>query len=390
MIFSIAIILLSGIIAGRLAEKAGLPSLLGMILAGIAIGPFCLNIVDSRLLDISRQLRTIALIIILARAGLSLDMKVLRRLGRPALLMCFLPACTEIAAMALLAPIFFDISALDGAIIGTITAAVSPAVIVPKMIKLNSEGAGVQKGIPQLILAGASVDDVIVIVLFSAFASLSAGGSFSLSRFARIPPAIFIGLLAGLAAGYIIGRCLTFFTLNKPVQIILPLCAAFILYSAEDFLSAFIPFSGLIAVMAMGLVLQKSRPEKLPLLSGAWADIWALAQIVLFVLVGTAVNLPYAMGAGISAVVLILLILPIRCIGVQACLVGTDLNFKERLFVSLAYLPKATVQAAMSAVPLAMGLSCGSLALTMAVLAILITAPLGAFLIDKFYKKLLY
>ena len=389
MLYSIALIFIVGMFSGWLCKKVHLPSLLGMLLTGILLGPYVFNLLDPSILNISSELRRIALIIILTRAGLSLDMKDLIKVGRPAILMCFVPACLEIAGMILLAPYILGISILDAAILGAIIAAVSPAVIVPKMIKLMDEGYGCKKGIPQMILAGASVDDVFVIVMFSAFTGLAQGDSISPISFIKIPVSIIIGIVVGAVAGYCLNLYFKKFHIRDTVKVLVILSVAFIMVTIEDNFSSIVPFAALIAVMFTGIILQRMRPVVANRLSLKFNKLWVAAETVLFVLVGATVNISYAKDAGIKAVILILGVLLFRMLGVFLCMIKTRLSNKEKLFCMIAYTPKATVQAAIGGVPLALGLSCGNIVLTVAVMAIIITAPLGAFAIEGSYKKLL-
>lgn len=389
MFFSLGIMLLSALLAASLCKKLRLPPLIGMLAVGIAIGPYALDLIDGSILDISPELRKIALIIILTRAGLSLDLAALKRVGRPAILMCFVPACFEILGMALLAPLFLHIRLMEALILGAVIGAVSPAVIVPKMLKLSEEGYGTDKGIPQLLLAGASVDDVFVIVMFSTFTGLEKNGTFSAFSLATIPVSVMLGVAAGLGIGWLLGKLFEKVHIRDTEKLLLFLCAAFFLTAFEDTFGEKVPFSALIAVMSIGIAVQKIRPMAAERLSARFNKLWVAAEIFLFVLVGVCVNLPYAAKAGISMIVLILLVLLFRMAGVFVCLIKTSLNMKERLFCMLAYTPKATVQAAIGGIPLALGLACGETVLTAAVIAILLTAPLGALLIDKTYKKLL-
>ena len=387
MFFSLAVILLLGMLAGWVCQKLRLPALLGMLLVGMLIGPYALNLIDTSILNISAELRKIALIIILARAGLSLNIEDLKRVGRPAVLMCFVPACFEIVGMVLLAPGLLGISVLEAAVMGAMVGAVSPAVIVPKMLHLMEEGWGVRESIPQLILAGASVDDVFVIVLFSAFTGLAQSGELSPAVFATIPVSIVLGIAAGLLFGAALGILFAKVHIRDTVKLVFLLCLSFLMVAFED--AAWIPFSALIAVMCVGVALQKVRPEVSLRLSARYAKLWVVAEVLLFVLVGATVDLRYAVSAGGAAVALIFAVLAFRMLGVFCCLVGTKLKLKERLFCMIAYTPKATVQAAIGGIPLSMGLSCGNIVLTVAVLSILITAPLGAFFIDLTYRRLL-
>lgn len=389
MFFSLGIMLLSALLAASLCKKLRLPPLIGMLAVGIAIGPYALDLIDGSILDISPELRKIALIIILTRAGLSLDLAALKRVGRPAILMCFVPACFEILGMALLAPLFLHIRLMEALILGAVIGAVSPAVIVPKMLKLSEEGYGTDKGIPQLLLAGASVDDVFVIVMFSTFTGLEKNGTFSAFSLATIPVSVMLGVAAGLGIGCLLGKLFERIHIRDTEKLLLFLCAAFFLVAFEDTFGEKVPFSALIAVMSIGIAVQKIQPMAAERLSARFNKLWVAAEIFLFVLVGACVNLPYAAKAGISTVILILLVLLFRMAGVFVCLIKTNLNLKERLFCMLAYTPKATVQAAIGGIPLALGLACGETVLTAAVIAILLTAPLGALLIDKTYKKLL-
>lgn len=389
MLFSIALMLLVGMFAGWLCKKVHLPSLLGMILTGILLGPHALNLMDDSILSISSELRRIALIIILTRAGLSLDINDLKKVGRPAVLMCFVPACFEMIGMVVLAPKLLGISILDAAILGAVIAAVSPAVVVPKMLKLMEEGYGTKQGIPQLILAGASVDDVFVIVMFSVFTGLAQGDTISPIRFVKIPVSIVVGIVIGTVLGVVLAKYFEKVHIRDTAKVIILLCISFLLVTAEDKFSAVIPFASLIAVMCVGIVLQKKRSAVAERLSAKYNKLWVGAELMLFVLVGATVDLKYVKAAGVSAVILIFGVLLFRMTGVFACLLKTKFSGKERLFCMLAYTPKATVQAAIGGVPLAMGLSCGNIVLTVAVLAILITAPLGAFMIDGTYRKLL-
>lgn len=389
MLFSIALMLLVGMLAGWGCKKLHLPGLLGMIFTGIVLGPFALNLIDGTILSISSELRRIALIIILTRAGLSLDINDLKKVGRPAILMCFVPACFEMTGMIILAPLLLHISYIEAAVMGAVIAAVSPAVIVPKMLKLMDEGYGVNKSVPQMILAGASVDDVFVIVMFSVFTGLAQGNGVSAVSFIRIPVSIIIGILIGMAAGTILAIYFKKVHIRDTVKVIILLCISFLLVTAEDRFSDIIPFASLIAVMCIGIALQRNRKEAAVRLSVKFNKLWVCAEVILFVLVGATVNISYAISAGISAVILIFGVLLFRMAGVFVCMIKTKLNMRERLFCVISYMPKATVQAAIGGVPLSMGLACGNIVLTVAVLAIIITAPLGAFLIDLTYKRFL-
>ena len=389
MLFSIALLLLGGMFAGWLCRKLRLPALLGMILVGVLAGPAVLDLIDGSILGISSQLRKIALIIILSRAGLTLNLEDLKKNGRPAVLMCFVPAAFEITGMILLAPVLLPVTRLEAAVMGSVVAAVSPAVIVPKMIKLMEEGYGVRKGIPQIILAGASVDDVFVIVLFSAFTSLAQGKEISVISFVNIPVSILLGAVIGMVLGYALASYFQRVGVRDAVTLLVFLSVSFLLTAAEGSLHTGITFSGLIAVMFMGIGLQRKKMDSAKMLSGKFNQMWVFAEVILFTLVGASVDISYVSSAGLAAVILIFAVLVFRMLGVCLCMAGTKLNWKERIFCMLAYMPKATVQAAIGGLPMAMGLPCGKIVLTVAVLAIFITAPLGAFLIDATYQKLL-
>lgn len=375
--------------AWSIFQKIKLPPLLGMIITGIVLGPYALNLIDQSVLSISSDLRQIALIIILTRAGLNLDINSLKKVGRPAILMCFLPACFEIIGMVLLAPPLLGISILDALIMGTVVAAVSPAVIVPKMLKLIETGYGKDKSIPQMIMAGASVDDVFVIVLFTSFTGLAQGESFSPISLIQVPISIILGLGLGILIGIILGFFFKKVHMRDSIKVIIILSISFLLVTLENSLKGIVPISGLIAIMSIGISLQKIRSDASKRISTKFSKLWVAAELMLFVLVGATVDIKYAFSAGIMAILLIFGVLVFRMIGVLICLIKTKLNKKERIFCMIAYCPKATVQAAIGSIPLTMGLSCGNIVLTVAVLSILITAPLGAFFIELLYKKLL-
>lgn len=389
MLTSLALIFLCGLLLGSIFQKIKLPPLLGMIITGIILGPYALNLIDQSVLSISSDLRQIALIIILTRAGLNLDINSLKKVGRPAILMCFLPACFEIIGMVLLAPPLLGISILDALIMGTVVAAVSPAVIVPKMLKLIETGYGKDKSIPQMIMAGASVDDVFVIVLFTSFTGLAQGESFSPISLIQVPISIILGLGLGILIGILLGFFFKKVHMRDSIKVIIILSISFLLVTLENSLKGIVPISGLIAIMSIGISLQKIRSDASKRISTKFSKLWVAAELMLFVLVGATVDIKYAFSAGIMAILLIFGVLVFRMIGVLICLIKTKLNKKERLFCMIAYCPKATVQAAIGSIPLTMGLSCGNIVLTVAVLSILITAPLGAFFIELLYKRLL-
>mgnify|MGYP000288064172 FL=1 len=389
MLTSLALIFLCGLLLGSIFQKIKLPPLLGMIITGIVLGPYALNLIDQSVLSISSDLRQIALIIILTRAGLNLDINSLKKVGRPAILMCFLPACFEIIGMVLLAPPLLGISILDALIMGTVVAAVSPAVIVPKMLKLIETGYGKDKSIPQMIMAGASVDDVFVIVLFTSFTGLAQGESFSPISLIQVPISIILGIGLGILIGILLGFFFKKVHMRDSIKVIIILSISFLLVTLENSLKGIVPISGLIAIMSIGISLQKIRSDASKRISTKFSKLWVAAELMLFVLVGATVDIKYAFSAGIMAILLIFGVLVFRMIGVLICLIKTKLNKKERIFCMIAYCPKATVQAAIGYIPLTMGLSCGNIVLTVAVLSILITAPLGAFFIELLYKKLL-
>ena len=389
MLVSFAYIFLLGLSMGYIFNRLRLPALLGMLISGIILGPYALNALSPSLLSVSVELRQIALVIILMRAGLALDINDLKRVGRPALLMCFVPACFEIAGMMLVAPALLDISLLDAAVMGTVVAAVSPAIIVPKMLYLMENQIGTRKSIPQMIMAGGSVDDVFVIVLFTAFTTLSLGGEVSAASFVQIPVSIVTGLALGIGVGWLLSRYFRRFHMRDSIKVLIMMSLAFLFLGLERWLKGIVPISGLLAVMAMGATLLKTYPLLAKRISPKYSKLWVAAEILLFVLVGATVDIKFALAAGLAAVGVIFIVLLFRMVGVFVCMIHTDLTLRERLFCMIAYLPKATVQAAIGSLPLAMGLPCGKIVLTVAVLAILITAPLGAFGIDMTYKRLL-
>ena len=372
-----------------ICKKLKLPGLLGMLLTGIVLGPYVLNLLDENLLNISSELRKMALIIILMRAGLGLDISGLKKIGRPAVMMCFVPASFELLGMLVLAPRLLGLSVLEAAILGSVLAAVSPAVVVPRMVRLMEEGYGTEKGIPQLILAGASVDDVYVIVLFTTFSGIMQGKSVSVMSFLNIPISIILGMIIGLLAGWLLARYFEKVHIRDTVKVLILLSISFLLVVAEDHMTTAITFSALIAVMFLGVGLQKYREVTAKRIAVKCGKMWVAAEVFLFVLVGATVNIGYLSHVGLKAVVLICGALIFRMAGVFVCLLGTDMNGKEKLFTMMAYTPKATVQAAIGGIPLALGFACGDVVLTVAVLAIVLTAPLGAFAIDSSYKKFL-
>ena len=389
MLTSLSLIFLLGLSLGKIFNRLKLPSLLGMILTGMILSPFALNLLDESILAISPDLRQLALIIILTRAGLSLDIEDLKKVGRPAILMCFVPACFEILGVLVIAPRVFGMTYLEAAIMGSVIAAVSPAVIVPRMIKIMEEGYGKERSIPQLILAGASVDDVFVIVLFTAFTSLAAGGEVTATSFLQIPVSIILGIILGVLTGLGLTVFFRKFHMRDTVKLIIILSISCLLIELQNRLEGIIPISGLLAIMSMGIAIYQKYHVLAKRLSVKYNKLWVAAEVLLFVLVGATVDLQYAFKAGVFAVMIVLGALVFRMVGVLVCMIRTKLSKKERVFCMLAYTPKATVQAAIGAIPLAMGLACGQQVLTVAVLSILITAPFGAICVDHFYKKLL-
>lgn len=389
MLLSVALILLVGMGLGWLCRKVKLPGLLGMLVTGIVLGPYVLDLIDPDILNISPQLRKIALVIILTRAGLGLDLSGLKKIGRPAVLMCFVPASFELLGMLLLAPRFLGMTLLEAAVMGAVLAAVSPAVVVPRMVRLMEEGYGTAKGIPQLILAGASVDDVYVIVLFSTFIGMMQGQGASVIRFVNIPVSILLGIGLGLLLGVALAEFFRRVHIRDTSKVLIILSISLLLVSCEDALRTSITFSALIAVMFIGIGLQKRRETVAGRIAAKYGKLWVGAEVFLFVLVGATVNIHYLGHVGAGALAVIAGALMFRMLGVFVCVLGSGFSGREKLFTMLAYTPKATVQAAIGGIPLSLGLACGDTVLTVAVLAIVITAPLGAFAIDLSYQKML-
>ena len=386
MLLSISLILIVGMSLGYICQKLKLPSLLGMLITGMILGPYALNLLDQSILAISADLRKIALIIILTRAGLGLDLSGLKKLGRPAFLMCFVPATCELIGIVILAPKLLGLTTLEAAIMGAVLAAVSPAVVVPRMVKLMDEG---YKDIPGLILAGASVDDVYVIVLFSTFISMIQGQGANFMSFVNIPISIILGILIGLLLGFLLSFFFKNIHIRDTSKVLIIISISLLLVVLEDSLTTSITFSSLISIMFIGVGLKRNREIAAKRLSIKYGKLWVGAEVFLFVLVGATVNINYLSHVGFKALLLIILALIFRMLGVFICLLNTKLNKKEKLFAMIAYTPKATVQAAIGGIPLSLGLSCGDIILTVAVLAIVLTAPLGAFAIDLSYKKIL-
>ena len=395
MLSSLSLIFLVGLALAAICQQLHLPRIIGMLFTGILLGPYVLNCLDGSVLGISSELRQIALIIILIKAGLSLNLRDLKKVGRPAVMMSCIPASCEILAFFLLAPRILGISRIDAAVMGAVMGAVSPAVVVPRMVRLMEEKYGTEKSIPQMILAGASCDDIFVIVLFSTFLGMAQGEGADWKAFLNIPVSIILGVLIGIIAGYLLS---TFFEtayahehcVRNSLKVIIVMGTAFMLMSIETWLKGIVSVSGLLAVVAMACVLKARSVESVSKrLSEKFGKLWLAAEVVLFVLVGAAVDIRYTLMAGGAAVLMIAAALAFRAIGVSICLLGTGLKKKEKLFCVIAYLPKATVQAAIGSVPMAMGLSSGKMILSVAVLGILITAPLGALGMDLTYQKCL-
>ena len=395
MLTSLSLIFLVGLAMGAICQKLKLPRIIGMLVTGIVLGPYVLDFLDPSILSISADLRKMALIIILIKAGLSLDLNDLKKVGRPAVMMSFVPASCEILAYTVFAPLLLDVTRTEGALMGAVLSAVSPAVVVPRMVQLIEKKYGTEKAIPQMILAGASCDDIFVIVLFTTFLGIAQGGHANIMDFVNIPMSIILGVLLGAITGYLL--YLFFETsyarkhyVRNSMKVIIVLGVSFLLIAIEGWMEGKISVSGLLAVTSMAVVLKmKSTTFVSKRLSEKFGKLWLAAEVILFVLVGAAVDIRYTLNAGIAAVALIFLALAIRSCGVLLCTIGTSLTGKERLFCVIAYLPKATVQAAIGSVPLAAGLSCGKIILSVAVMGIVITAPLGAFGMDMTYQKLL-
>lgn len=389
MLTDLAIIFIFGIFMALIFEKIGLAPIIGMLIAGIIISPNQMNLVSENIFNLSADLRQIALVVILSRAGLTLNFEKLKKVGRPAILLSFLPATIEMLAIIFLAQRFFNLNVIDAGIMAAVLAAVSPAIVVPRMIKLIDEGYGADKNIPEMILAGASVDDVFVIVFFSSFLALKTGGQLSAMSFINIPISIITGVIFGIIIGKVFAFIFEKIDINEIYKAMIFISIGFFTLELQKIIETKIGFAALISIMAAGMAINKENPKLANELLFSYNRLWKVFEMLLFVLVGISVDLAYVKEAGFLAVILIIIGLIFRMLGVNISLIKTNLNKKERLFTSIAYLPKATVQAAIGPVALQMGLASGNLILSVSVIAILITAPLGAILTDKFYKKLL-
>ena len=395
MLGSLSLIILVGLFMSFIMNKLHLPRIIGMLIAGIVLGPFVLNLIDTSILQISAELRKIALIIILIKAGITLDLKDLKKVGRPALLMSFLPATFEIIAYSIFAPMILGISRVDAILMGTVLGAVSPAVVVPRTVSLIERKIGTKEGVPQLILAGATLDDIFVIVLFTTFLNLAVSGNANYMSFVNIPISIILGVILGVVVGYILVNIFDIFYkheryIRNSLKLMIIIGVAFGLVEFETVMKEIVSISGLLAVFSMSVVIKiKSNKEISDRIAEKTGKLWIVSEVFLFVLLGAAVDIRYTMEAGLPAILLIFITLVIRAIGVISCMIGTNLSFKERLFCVISYLPKATVQAAIGSIPLAMGIGSGNIILSVAVLGILITAPLGAIGMDIGSDKLL-
>jgi NhaP-type Na+/H+ or K+/H+ antiporter len=389
MLLSLALIILISIFLSVIFEHFFLPGLIAKIFTGILLGPCVLNLISGDILKISADIRTMALVVILLRAGMSLNLGDLKKVGRPAFLMCFIPAIFEITSVVLIAPVFFSISYIEAAILGSVLAAVSPAVVVPKMLHLMEKGYGKKNKIPQLVMAGASIDDIFVIILFASFIGMYHTNEFNFFHLLKVPASIFSGLILGLVTGKFIVRIFKWYSVRDTVKVLVLLSFSFLFIWIEHFLSSDFAVSGLLAVMALGGIILNDYEILAKRLLGKFSKLWVAAELFLFVLVGAAVDISRLGQAGVLACFVIFFALFFRCIGVFFCLIKTPLNIKERVFCAVSYIPKATVQAAIGAIPIASGIASGELILVFAVLSIVITAPLGAIGIDMCYKRCL-
>ena len=389
MILSLGLILILGFIIGWLLSKIKIPGLVGMIIVGLLIGPYCLGLIDEKILSISTELRQVALVIRLTRSGLNLDIDSLKKIGRPAILMSFIPATLEIIGVALISQLLLEITIFESILLGTVLAAVSPAVVSPRMIKLIEERFGENHQVPKLILAGSSVDDIYVIVLFYTFLGLVGNNTFDFVSITMIPVTIILGVLLGIIVGLILSYILKKTNFKTAINILIIISSSFLMIGLENMLKDYISISSLLGIMVTGIVLLFRNKEKAKQLSDGYNNLWIFFEIILFVLVGATVDFSYAINNGLIAILILIIGLLFRTLGVLLCLIKTKLTFKERLFTILAYIPKATVQASIGGIALTLGLSCGSIILTVSVISILITAPIGAILIDNLSSKLL-
>ena len=389
MLQSLGFIFILGYVLGYLFEKLRIPNIIGYLVAGIILGPFGINLLDKGLLTVAGDLRQIALLIILTRAGLSLKFNDFKKMGYKILIVPFLPACFEMVATFLVSQWLFQMSPMDALLLAAIVASSSPAVVVPRMVKLINEGYGTKKGIPQLILAGDSIDNVFNVVVFATVLAMHTSGNFAIKNFAAVPVAVLTGIVSGLILGYLLAQILKRLQAPDEIKTLLLLSVGFILLAYEKSIGAYMPFSALIAVMFSGIATQHFAPKAGNVISGQLAKLWIGAQIILFALVGSTVDISYAQTISFKAVLMLLLVLVSRAVGILLCHIGSDYSRKERAFCVMSEVPKATVQAAIGGIPLAMGLASGEIILSISVISILFTAPLGAFLIDTFYKRLL-
>ena len=389
MILSIGLILILGFIIGWLLSKIKIPGLVGMIIVGLLIGPYCLGLIDEKILSISTELRQIALVIILTRSGLNLDLDSLKKIGRPAILMSFVPATLEIIGVALISQLLLEVTVFESILLGTVLAAVSPAVVSPRMIKLIEDKFGENHQVPKLILAGSSVDDIYVIVLFYAFLGLVESNTFDFVSVSIIPVSIILGVLLGIIVGFILSYILKKTNFKTTINILIILSFSFLMIALENILKEYISISSLLGIMVVGILILFKNKEKAKELSNGYNNLWIFFEIILFVLVGATVDFSYAINNGLIAILILIIGLLFRTFGVLLCLIKTNLTFKERIFTILAYIPKATVQASIGGIALSLGFSCGSIILTVSVISILITAPIGAILIDNLSSKLL-
>lgn len=390
MALSVALILFFGMVGNLIFTKLKLPGLLGMLIVGVIIGPYVLDLLDPSVLSISSDLRKIALIIILLRAGFGLNRKELKKVGKTALKMSFLPGILEGLTIALVSIWFLNFDFIRGGMLGFILAAVSPAVVVPFMLKFIEKKMGMKKGIPVLILAASSIDDVIAITLFTGFMGFYANKNFSIGQqILNIPVSIILGIMLGLIIGIILVNLFKKYRIRDSKKVIIILSIAIFMVSLEKVLEPYIMIASLLGVMALGFIITEKKPELGIRLSSKFNKVWVLAELFLFVLVGAEVNIQVAMNAGLVGLAIISIGLVVRSIGVLLSTINSGLNIKDKIFVIVAYLPKATVQAAIGAIPLSQGVEDGDLILAIAVLSIIITAPLGSILINLLAPKIL-